>query len=774
MLDAAALGVQRAEIEPPDPREGDGGRAHGAGLEGDMQIAADETLVADGGAGRSDRQDFRVGRGVGEFARAVSRRGEEFSVAHDHRADGNLSPRRRRPRLLQRPSHGRGLIVPVHPRHRFVVMALASPRTLCYQARMTNTRDDDNGRRPPRSTSGRAGGGARPPRAGAPSGKPYGKAPPRAGKAGGKPYGKPPARSEEPKRVVHEEPQEERIAKAMARAGVASRRDAEVMIEEGRVRLNGVVLTSPAQNVTAADRIEVDGEPLPARERTRLWLFHKPRGLVTTARDPEGRPTVFDNLPEDLPRVVAIGRLDINTEGLLLLTNDGGLAKVIAHPDTGWLRRYRVRAYGDIDQARLDTLRDGIVVDGMEYGPIEAKLDRVQGDNAWLLLGLREGKNREVKRILEHLGLRVNRLIRLSFGPFQLGELPEGAVEEVRTRVLKDQLGDTLAQEAGVDFESPVREPVAPFGPPPEPERAPRRDDRGRPARGRGDAPAGGRGEGRAEAPPRRPAWDRQPRASIWRADEALEERKFKPRRKTDPKEDRSATAERARERVGAINAKGGRVLVERLKSAPAEAAPERPERPERRPRPPATPFKEARPAREARSGAGGGRPLRDDRRPRDEAARPQREERGPRGADRAGSRPGGRGGDRPGANPDSRPGSKSFGKFPRAGERAGGRTGEDGPRAQRSGPPRGGADRAEREGGFKSGGFKGGGARTGGFKGDPGRGGPPGGAGRSAPGRGGKPGGGKPGGSKPGGGRPGSGKPGGRPGGNPGGRGRS
>ncbi|HKG76762.1 MAG TPA: pseudouridine synthase, partial [Beijerinckiaceae bacterium] len=190
---------------------------------------------------------------------------------------------------------------------------------------------------------------------------------------------------------LREEPVEDRIAKVIARAGVASRRDAEAMIAEGRVTLNGAVLTSPAVNVTAQDRITVDGEPLPARERTRLWLYHKPRGLVTTARDPEGRPTVFENLPEDLPRVVAIGRLDINTEGLLLLTNDGGLAKVIAHPDTGWLRRYKVRAHGDVTQADLDKLRGGVTIDEMEYGPVEATLDRMQGDNVWITLGLREG-----------------------------------------------------------------------------------------------------------------------------------------------------------------------------------------------------------------------------------------------------------------------------------------------------------------------------------------------------------------------------------------------
>ena len=283
------------------------------------------------------------------------------------------------------------------------------------------------------------------------------------------------------------EPTEERIAKVIARAGIASRRDAEAMIAEGRVTLNGEVLASPAVNVTAEDRITIDGEPLPPRERTRLWIFHKPRGLVTTARDPQGRATVFDSLPEDLPRVVAIGRLDINTEGLLLLTNDGGLARVIAHPDTGWLRRYKVRAHGDITQEQLDPLLRGITIEGIDYGPIEARLDRIQGDNVWLTMGLREGKNREIKTILEHLGLGVNRLIRLSFGPFQLGDLEPGLVEEVRTKVLREQLGQTLAEEAGVDFASPVREPIAPFGTKPETraDERPARDSR--PPRGRDD-----------------------------------------------------------------------------------------------------------------------------------------------------------------------------------------------------------------------------------------------------------------------------------------------
>ncbi|MBZ8133476.1 pseudouridine synthase [Afifella sp. IM 167] len=250
----------------------------------------------------------------------------------------------------------------------------------------------------------------------------------------------------------------ERIAKVMARAGLCSRREAETWIAAGRVALNGKVLATPAVTVTDKDRILVDGQPLAARERSRLFLFHKPRGLVSTQRDPEGRPTVFSALPEELPRLVSIGRLDINTEGLLLLTNDGGLARILELPSTGWLRRYRVRAHGRIDQERLDALKRGIAVEGMLYGPIEAVLERQQGDNAWLLLGLREGKNREVKKVLEHLGLAVNRLIRISYGPFQLGDLAVGAVKEVPARTLRDQLGPRLIEASGADLEAPVRE----------------------------------------------------------------------------------------------------------------------------------------------------------------------------------------------------------------------------------------------------------------------------------------------------------------------------
>jgi 23S rRNA pseudouridine2605 synthase len=247
----------------------------------------------------------------------------------------------------------------------------------------------------------------------------------------------------------------ERIAKVVARAGLASRRDAEELILQGRVTVNGRVINSPALDVTANDVVAVDGSPLPARERTRLFLYHKPRGLMTTHADPEGRPTVFDSLPEGLPRLISVGRLDFNTEGLLLLTNDGGLARELELPETGWLRRYRVRAHGEVTQAQLDALKDGVEVDGVKYGPIDATLERDQGANVWLVFAIREGKNREVRNVLAHLGLEVNRLIRVSYGPFQLGELGEGAVDEVKTRVLREQLGDKVIARSGADFALP-------------------------------------------------------------------------------------------------------------------------------------------------------------------------------------------------------------------------------------------------------------------------------------------------------------------------------
>jgi len=277
----------------------------------------------------------------------------------------------------------------------------------------------------------------------------------------------------------------ERIAKVIARAGLASRREAEAWIAAGRVTVNGARITSPALNVTRADKIVVDGKPLPGAERTRLFLYHKPRGLVTTSSDPQGRPTIFAALPKNLPRLISVGRLDLATEGLLLLTNDGGLARVLELPATGWLRRYRVRAYGKVMQPQLDALRDGVTVDGINYGPIDAVLDREQTSNVWITFAIREGKNREVRNVLRHLGLQVGRLIRVSFGPFQLGELEEGEVAEVPTRVLRDQLGEKLTKAAGADFSGPITAREAPkqrkseTAPPPAAARGQRDGERG-------------------------------------------------------------------------------------------------------------------------------------------------------------------------------------------------------------------------------------------------------------------------------------------------------
>jgi 23S rRNA pseudouridine2605 synthase len=248
----------------------------------------------------------------------------------------------------------------------------------------------------------------------------------------------------------------ERIAKVMARAGLCSRREAEAWIAAGRVAVNGKPIASPALDIQPRDNVTIDGQPLRQRERTRLFLYHKPRGLLTSHADARGRPTIFAALPKGLPRLISIGRLDLNTEGLLLLTNDGGLARTLELPQTGWLRRYRVRAHGRVRQEELDRLYKGITIEGVRYGSIEAKLEREQGANSWLAFAMREGKNREVKNVLGHLGLAVNRLIRISFGPFQLGELAEGAVDEVKTRVLRDQLGDRITALSGADFSAPI------------------------------------------------------------------------------------------------------------------------------------------------------------------------------------------------------------------------------------------------------------------------------------------------------------------------------
>jgi 23S rRNA pseudouridine2605 synthase len=238
----------------------------------------------------------------------------------------------------------------------------------------------------------------------------------------------------------------ERIAKVIAHAGVASRRAAETLIAEKRVALNGKTVTTPATLVNAGDTVTVDGEALAAPSPMRLWLYHKAPGLLVTHKDPQGRPTIFDKLPETLPRVITVGRLDFNSEGLLLLTTSGALARHLELPSTGWTRRYRVRVYGRVDAARLAALADGVTVEGMQYGPITASLERQQGSNAWISIAIKEGKNREVRRVMEHLGYPVSRLIRVAYGAFQLGALPPGDLREIPAKMLHEQLGDAAVR----------------------------------------------------------------------------------------------------------------------------------------------------------------------------------------------------------------------------------------------------------------------------------------------------------------------------------------
>ena len=497
----------------------------------------------------------------------------------------------------------------------------------------------------------------------------------------------------------------QRIAKVIARAGICSRRDAEAWIAEGRVSVNGEVLLSPAFNVSDADDVRVDGKRLGAAERTRLFLFHKPRGFVTTARDPEGRPTVFDALPPGLPRVVAVGRLDINTEGLMLLTNDGGLARVLELPSTGWLRRYRVRAHGAIDQAALDRLSGGIAIDGVDYLGIEAKLDREQGSNVWITLGLREGKNREIKKVLEHLGLAVNRLIRVSFGPFELGDLAEGEAAEVRTRVLRDQLGAKLAKEAEANFDAPLITRDAPTPTEPSPGERSARGASTAHERSGGHKPNRGGERERAEKRERRFEPDAARHSPAARSTPERR-RKHVSRLREEIAADAAATRKRI-ERSATHDRKGRTIAVERIsptreearRRAAAETRPPRAERrnagkrgPKERERPPRAdstkggrrtefephgkgPGRRESGPRERISDrsqgrkqdrGGGGRPLRADA--RDRGPRSEFKARGPRAEVRDGAPPPGRF-DR---SPDQRRGEREFDRPRKHGDRGG------------------------------------------------------------------------------------------------------
>ncbi|PZX10433.1 pseudouridine synthase [Celeribacter halophilus] len=316
-------------------------------------------------------------------------------------------------------------------------------------------------------------------------------------------------------------PPGDRIAKVLSRAGISSRREAEAMIEEGRVMVNGRVVASPALNVLPKDKIFVDGKEVGEPEPPRLWLYHKPLGLVTTAKDEKGRDTVFDQLPKELPRVMSVGRLDLNSEGLLLLTNDGELKRKLELPDTGWLRKYRVRVKGTASEATLEPLRKGVTIDGEHFQPMEVTFDRQQGANAWLTIGLREGRNREIRRAMEHVGLTVNRLIRLSYGPFRLGTLQPGQVEEVRARVLRDQLGMDLQVGEGGMAKRTVMRGDKPGGPRKE---VRGRDDARGPKQGRDDRggkpPFKGKRDDRDGFKPRGEGFKGKPRDGYKRRDD--------------------------------------------------------------------------------------------------------------------------------------------------------------------------------------------------------------------------------------------------------------
>ena len=468
--DRAALGIIGPPDDSTDSRMTDGARAHGAGFQRYIECEARQTVVLPGLSRCTKGDNLGVGRGIMGCDRAVGALGDHFAgrfVDHDG-AHGDFIKVRRRLRKAHRHAH-EPLIMARHPEDNDKKPApsqglrphkpgdrpksgAARPGSASAKAFTSETKE--GGRSGPKSFGGRAYApdkGARPDKP--IKGKRYsddskgsagGKGAP-AGKAGGGKFAKP-----EPAAPLRSE----RIAKAMARAGIASRREIERLIGLGKVAVNGRILDTPATLVTRDDVITVDGKPIAAVQATRVWRYNKPVGLLTSHNDPHNRPTVFDNLPAGLPRVISVGRLDINTEGLLLLTNDGELSRALELPETALVRQYRARARGRIKQEDLDTLKDGVTVDGVTYGPVIATIEKAktnedggQSANLWINVQISEGKNREVRKVLESIGLTVNRLIRLAYGPFQLGTLPTGSVEEVGPRVIREMLGQYIRPE---------------------------------------------------------------------------------------------------------------------------------------------------------------------------------------------------------------------------------------------------------------------------------------------------------------------------------------
>ncbi len=422
---APALGIVGAVNQTADPRLADRTGAHGAGLQRHEQGEAGQPVIAASLGRHPDGQDLGMGGGIVGSDRRIAGAGHHLAGLgiDDHGPHGSLARGRSGLRLGEGDAHGR-LVMVDHKQH---------PRRADRSGQASAKKTRPSGSQA-RSTTGPATG---------------------------------PRKSEAPANTTSEYPSEalakgparsdERVAKALARAGVASRRDVERLIAEGRVALNGAVLTTPAVKIGRGDILTVNGAVVGETEPTRVWRYHKPVGLLTAHKDPKNRPIVFDHLPEGLPRVISVGRLDLASEGLLLLTNDGELARALETPSTGWVRRYRARAYGHATQEKLDTLKEGITVEGVRYDAIEAKLDKIKHAaadvdrkgpaNIWISVAITEGKNREVRRVLEHLGLKVNRLIRLAYGPFALGTLPVGAAEEVGPRVLREQLAGIIPAE---------------------------------------------------------------------------------------------------------------------------------------------------------------------------------------------------------------------------------------------------------------------------------------------------------------------------------------